>query len=277
MNILAIDDSEMNRKLLHDTLEAEGHHVLEAENGLDALAILEREPVDAIISDILMPKMDGYQLCQELRRSENFRHIAFIHYTSSYTSLADRQLSETVGADQYLAKPVSTQVLLDAVAEALRRSGERQASAPNSSDPMCVLQEYNAVLVKKLEQKNTQLEEALTALRQVYELQSKRSDSLERHVSERAAQLEASNRELTRTLAEVKELTGLLPICSYCKKVRDFEDSWQQLETYVANHSHAQFSYGICPECLARTARPAVEKLLAANRSQNDNAPDTGS
>jgi hypothetical protein len=41
------------------------------------------------------------------------------------------------------------------------------------------------------------------------------------------------------------------------------------LETYVANHSHAQFSYGICPECLARTARPAVEKLLAANRSQN--------
>jgi hypothetical protein len=131
------------------------------------------------------------------------------------------------------------------------------------------MQEYNVVLVKKLEQKNTELEEALAALRQVYEQQSKTCDSLERHVNQRAAQLEASNRELTRALADVKELTGLLPICSYCKKIRDAEDSWHQLESYVENHSHAQFSYGICPECLAQTARPAVEKLLADNRSQN--------
>jgi CheY-like chemotaxis protein len=275
MNILAVDDTETNRKLLRTTLEAEGHHVLEAANGLDALAVLEREPVDAIISDILMPKMDGYQLCHELRRSERFKHIPFIHYTSTYTSPADRHLSETVGADQYLTKPVSTQVLLDAVAEALRRSGERQASVPNGPDPLCVLQEYNVVLVKKLEQKNTQLEEALAALRQVYEQESQRCHSLERNFSQRTDQLEASNRELTQTLAQVKELTGLLPICSYCKKIRDAEDSWHHLDTYVANHSHAQFSYGICPECLAQTARPAVEKLLAANRSQNDNAPDT--
>jgi CheY-like chemotaxis protein len=276
MNILAVDDTETNRKLLHTTLEAEGHHVLEAANGLDALAVLEREPVDAIISDILMPKMDGYQLCHELRRSERFRHIAFIHYTSTYTSPADRHLSETVGADQYLTRPVATPVLLGAVAEALRRSSDRQASAPSSADPLGVMQEYNAVLVKKLEQKNTELEEALAALRQVYEQQSKTCDSLERHVNQRAAQLEASNRELTRALADVKELTGLLPICSYCKKIRDAEDSWHLLESYVENHSHAQFSYGICPDCLAQTARPAVEKLLAANRSQNDNAPNTG-
>jgi CheY-like chemotaxis protein len=276
MKILAVDDTETNRKLLHATLEAEGHLVLEAANGLEALEVLEREPVDAIISDILMPKMDGYQLCHELRRSERFKHIAFIHYTSTYTSPADRHLSETVGADQYLNKSVATPVLLDAVAEALRRSSQRQASAPSSSDPLCVMQEYNAVLVKKLEQKNTQLEEALAALRQVYEQQSKRCDSLERHVHQRTAQIEASNIELTRTLAEVKELTGLLPICSYCKKIRDAEDSWHQLETYVVNHSHVQFSYGICPECLAQTARPAVDKLLAANRTQIDNAPDLG-
>jgi len=220
--------------------------------------------------------MDGYQLCHELRRSERFKHIPFIHYTSTYTSPADRHLSETVGADQYLTKPVSTQVLLDAIAAAMRRSGERQASAPNNPDPLCVMQEYNVVLVKKLEPKNTQLEEALAALRQVYEQQSQRCYTLEDHVHQRTVQLEASNGELTRTLGEVKELTGLLPICSYCKKIRDAEDSWHQLETYVANHSHAQFSYGICPGCLAQTARPAVEKLLAANRSQHDNAPDTG-
>ena len=83
------------------------------------------------------------------------------------------------------------------------------------------------------------------------------------------------DRELTRALAEVKELTGLFPICSYCKKIRDAEDSWHPLETYVANHSHAQFSYGICPECLDQTARPTVEKLLAANKSQTGNAQNT--
>src|SRR5439155_22886871 len=130
MNILVVDDTETNRKLLHVTLEAEGHHVLEAANGLEALAVLEREPVDAIISDILMPKMDGYQLCHELRRSNHFKHIAFIHYGSTYPSPSDRQLSETVGADQYLTKPVATPVLLDALAEALCRSSDRLASAP---------------------------------------------------------------------------------------------------------------------------------------------------
>ena len=93
MNILAVDDTETNRKLLHTTLEAEGHPVLEAANGLDALAVLEREPVDAIISDILMPQMDRYQLCHELRRSERFKHIPFIHYTGTDTS-PDRHLSD---------------------------------------------------------------------------------------------------------------------------------------------------------------------------------------
>ena len=274
MNILAVDDTETNLRLLHATLQAEGHRVLEAANGLDALAVLEREPVDAIISDILMPKMDGYQLCHELRRREHLKHIPFIHYTSTYTSPADRRLSEMVGADQYLTKPVAAQVLLQALDEAVRRSSERQLPSPTPADPLCVMQEYNAVLVKKLEQKNAQLEEALAALRQVYELQRSRCDSLEDHVRERTAEIEAANRQLTRALAEVKELTGLLPICSYCKKVRETEDSWQQLETYVANHSHAQFSYGICPECLNQTARPAVQKLLSANRSQLGNSQD---
>jgi CheY-like chemotaxis protein len=272
MNILAVDDTELNLKLLRSTLEAEGHHVLEAANGLDALSVLEREPVDAIISDILMPKMDGYQFCHELRRSESFKHIAFIHYTSTYTSPADRQLSESVGADQYLTKPAETQALLDAVTEAIRRSGERRVSAPSASDPLCVMQEYNAVLVKKLEQRNTRLESALAALRQVHQHQNKWCDSLERQVQQRTAQLETSNRELTRALADVKELTGLLPICSYCKKVRDAEDSWQQLETYVEKHSHAQFSYGICPHCFEQTARPAVEKLMTSKTPQNNDA-----
>jgi len=56
-------------------------------------------------------------------------------------------------------------------------------------------------------------------------------------------------RGLKGALADVKQLTGLLPICSYCKKIRDDKDCWQQLETYISNHSEAMFSHGICPAC----------------------------
>jgi len=56
--------------------------------------------------------------------------------------------------------------------------------------------------------------------------------------------------ELQQALTSVKQLSGLLPICSYCKRIRDDGDYWQQLETYLASHSQAEFSHGICPACL---------------------------
>jgi AmiR/NasT family two-component response regulator len=57
------------------------------------------------------------------------------------------------------------------------------------------------------------------------------------------------NRELEQALAEVKTLRGIIPICSYCKKIRDDLDTWSQLEEYISNHSEAMFSHGICPKC----------------------------
>ena len=61
--------------------------------------------------------------------------------------------------------------------------------------------------------------------------------------------------ELRRTLGEVKTLRGFLPICSSCKKIRSDEGSWQQIESYIREHSDAEFSHGICPEC-AKTLYP---------------------
>lgn len=66
---------------------------------------------------------------------------------------------------------------------------------------------------------------------------------------EREAALRAANAKLAAALAEVKRLQGILPICSYCKRVRDDHDYWQQVEAYIAAHSTVQFSHGICPEC----------------------------
>src|SRR5713226_6813295 len=65
----------------------------------------------------------------------------------------------------------------------------------------------------------------------------------------------AARQAAERALAEVKQLQGMLPICSYCKKIRNDEDSWEQLESYISHHSDARFSHGICPECRAHAAR----------------------
>jgi hypothetical protein len=80
--------------------------------------------------------------------------------------------------------------------------------------------------------------------------------SLEQRVKDRT-------RELAKSLAEVKQLSGLLPVCSYCKKVRDDKDYWHTVENYVMEHTDARFSHGVCPECLPRARAEMGLKPLA--------------
>jgi DNA-binding response OmpR family regulator len=68
-------------------------------------------------------------------------------------------------------------------------------------------------------------------------------------------------RELEEALASVKTLQGLLPICSYCKKIRNDRNYWQQVEGYICDHSEAQFSHGICPECYTQFVQPELDRL----------------
>ena len=68
-------------------------------------------------------------------------------------------------------------------------------------------------------------------------------------------------RELEEALSRVQQLQGLLPICSYCKKIRNDRNYWQQVEGYISEHSGAQFSHGICPECYVRYVQPELDRL----------------
>jgi DNA-binding response OmpR family regulator len=67
--------------------------------------------------------------------------------------------------------------------------------------------------------------------------------------------------ELEEALARVKQLQGLLPICSYCKKIRDDRNYWRHVEAYISEHSEAVFSHGICPECFEKFVTPKLSKL----------------
>lgn len=73
---------------------------------------------------------------------------------------------------------------------------------------------------------------------------------LELLVAERTSQLQARNEDLSQALQRVKQLSGLLPICSCCKKIRDDQGYWNQIENYISSHSEADFTHGICPECV---------------------------
>ena len=68
-------------------------------------------------------------------------------------------------------------------------------------------------------------------------------------------------RQLEEALSRVKQLQGLLPICSYCKKIRNDQNYWQQVDTYISDHSEAQFTHGICPECRDKIVKPELARI----------------
>lgn len=273
MNILIVDDVAANRKLLRVQLEAEGYVVVEAADGLEALEMLAHVSVDAVLSDILMPRMDGYRLCHEVRKNSKLRDLRFIHYSSTYTSAADMSLSDTVGADQFIAKPAQVAVLLEALRLPVVGVGARSSNLP---DDALIVQQYSAVLVAKLEQKNTELQQALEETRRAHKEIQELNVDLDRRVRERTAELTSANGELKAALAEVKQLNELLPVCSYCKRIRDDKNYWDSVEHYITRHTNSNFSHGICPECYEKHVTPMLKNLGIKSDPGADGVPFIG-
>jgi CheY-like chemotaxis protein len=119
MTILIVDDNATNRKLLRVTLTAEGHQVFQAENGAEACGILALQSVDAIISEVVMPMMDGYQLCRVLRCSSPYRDVPFVFYSSNFP--ASESLASAFGADKYVRRPATTFSLLSALHKVIHK------------------------------------------------------------------------------------------------------------------------------------------------------------
>ncbi|MET0591276.1 MAG: ATP-binding protein [Polyangiaceae bacterium] len=197
MNVLIVDDHPTNVKLLRAQLQAAGHDVMPAADGMEALEILRRQGADAIISDILMPRMDGYLLCHEVRKNESWARIPFIFYTATYTSPSDEQLCMDLGGDRYLQKPSSVEVILAALQTASAR--RRTQPAPQIEALLAetdVMQEYSQRLVSKLEEKQIELQRALRELEAAHEEILALNQSLEQRVAERTSELAFANKEL---------------------------------------------------------------------------------
>lgn len=160
--ILVADDNDANLYYLQALLSAGGYEVVAARNGAQALESALAYPPALIVTDILMPVMDGFTLCRIWRGEPRLAAIPFAFYTATYTDPKDKELGLSIGADEFLVKPAEPDVLLEIVRNLLRQKEngilpDRSTTAP---EPNVFLREYNAALVRKLEDKLVQLEDA---------------------------------------------------------------------------------------------------------------------
>ena len=119
--ILIVDDKPNLLKLGKAIFELAGYEIITAGDGLEALAALEQHTVTLVITDILMPAMDGYTLCYSIRNSEKNRDIPIIVYSATYTTNSDEGLALEVGADMFIRKPAGMDTLLSAARELIAR------------------------------------------------------------------------------------------------------------------------------------------------------------
>ena len=191
MNILIVDDDRICRMALERSLKRLGHTVTLAADGLEALTLFDKGSVPVVISDMLMPEIDGLDLCRRIRQANRSHYTYFILLTmvggkSSYLD------GMAAGADDFITKPFDQDVL--------------------------------------------------------------------------AARLVVAERILSLQ-SQVKQLAGMLPICCLCKKVRDDQNYWHQVETFVAEHTDARFTHSYCPDCFnkLKSEIDALEPMPAAS------------
>lgn len=185
--ILIVDDHPATRKLLEDILQRQ-YHVLLAENGAQALDLLrDTSRIDLILLDIIMPGLNGYEVCQQVRDNPQTAETPVIFLTIMEEDHNEAR-GFAVGVNDYIIKPISRLRLLARVKNQLALHQKQQ-------------------------------------------------------------ELELKNCELQAALDQISTLHGILPICSFCKQIRNDQGAWQRLEEYIQRHSEAEFSHSICPKC----------------------------
>jgi len=174
MKILIAEDDAIAAKVLRATLEKFGHEIVVATSGAEAWKTFDAEPFRVVVSDWMMPDMDGLEFCERVRNRPETPYTYFILLTAGLTGADNYSLAMASGVDDFLTKPFDREII------------------------------------------RTRL-----------------------YVAER----------ILRYATEIRQLKDMIPICSYCYKVRNGEEYWERVETYIRERTGSRFSHGICPEC----------------------------
>jgi sigma-B regulation protein RsbU (phosphoserine phosphatase) len=188
LRILTVEDDPVARRVLRQALKKLGHDVIEAEDGVKALDVLARESVRVIVSDWVMPNLDGLEFCRAVRERIDEDYVYFILLTSRTANPDNEREAADAGVDDFLSKPLDVNELW-----------------------------------------------------------------MRLRVAERILQF----------ATQVRTLEAFLPICSYCKKVREDSNYWTQIESYINSRTGTDFSHSVCPDCYARVVLPELEKMKA--------------
>lgn len=187
MNILMAEDDMISRNLLKTTLRQFGHTVKAFNNGAEAWAEFDANPYRVIVSDWLMPEMDGLDFCRKVRKRPATEYTYFILLTANVQQGNETYMEAmNAGIDDFMAKPLDRDLIW-----------------------------------------------------------------MRLKVAER----------ILRYTTQISNLESMLPICSYCKNVRDDNNYWQQVETYLNNRTGTLFSHSVCPKCYENKVKPELEKL----------------
>ncbi|MDP3285788.1 MAG: response regulator, partial [Desulfobacterales bacterium] len=152
--VLIVDDNSTNLYMLESLLKGHGIEVTSAENGKDALDKARLNPPDLIVSDILMPVMDGYTLCREWKSDERLRHIPFVFYTATYTEPKDETFALSLGAERFILKPQEPDIFMNIIKKVLKEEYTvKQVETKPLGEEMEFFRRHNEVLFKKLEKK----------------------------------------------------------------------------------------------------------------------------
>jgi PAS domain S-box-containing protein len=211
MKVLVVDDEPDARYLIATLLKGRGHEVIEAEDGVDALEKARREPVDIVVTDVLMPRMDGYQLCREWKADPQLSKVPFVFYSATYTEPADEQFAGNLGADAYFIKPQDPDVLVGLIEEQLRLHHGRTTPprAAVTTEETAVLREYNERLVAKLEQKVQELATANAGLQQTLEVLSDEVDVKKTLIEQLTSDIK-KKKKVEADLRSANELIGAI-------------------------------------------------------------------
>lgn len=175
--VLVAEDDPVGARVICALLGQLGYQYFVASNGADAWKEFDREPVRLVVSDWMMPEMNGLELCEKIRARSSTLYTYFILLTANHTSTENFALATNAGVDDFLTKPVDREALRMRLAVAER---------------------------------------------------------------------------ILKFTAEIRQLQELIPICAYCQRVRDENDYWQRVETYISQETGSKFSHGACPECCAK-------------------------
>jgi len=159
--ILVVDDNEQNLYILKVLLEGYGYELATAKNGTEALDAAHSNIPDLIISDILMPVMDGFALCRQWKTDGQLKNIPFIFYTATYTDPKDEEFALSLGAERFIRKPTELDKFIEIVKNVLSEHVVGKSSEPHKpiKEEETYFKKYNEVLIHKMEDKMLELEQ----------------------------------------------------------------------------------------------------------------------